>query len=126
MAERPTAAELIEAVREFLERDLMSALEGRLVFHTRVAVNALGIVERDLQLGAAHATAERSRLLGLLGHDGDLDDLRAELAAAIRSGALDDRRTEVLAALRKTTEEALTVANPKYLGPQQPDSDKLG
>ena len=42
--DRPTAAELVDAVTEFLERDLQPALEGRLGFHTRVAVNALKIV----------------------------------------------------------------------------------
>ena len=40
--DRPTAAELVTAVREFLERDVMAATEGRVQFHTRVAVNVLG------------------------------------------------------------------------------------
>ena len=46
--DRPTAAELVAAVREFLERDVMAATEGRVQFHTRVAVNVLGMVEREL------------------------------------------------------------------------------
>ena len=40
----PSAAELVEAVREWLERDVMAATEGRLRFHARVAVNVLSIV----------------------------------------------------------------------------------
>ena len=40
----PDAAGLVEAVREFLERDVMTATEGRVQFHTRVAVNVLGMV----------------------------------------------------------------------------------
>ncbi len=40
--DRPTAAELVQAVREFLERDVMPATEARVQFHTRVSVNALG------------------------------------------------------------------------------------
>ncbi|MDQ1374233.1 MAG: hypothetical protein QOJ09_1571, partial [Actinomycetota bacterium] len=51
----PTAAQLVEAVREFLERDVMAATEGRVQFHTRVAVNVLGMVERELALGPAQA-----------------------------------------------------------------------
>ena len=50
---RPTAEELVEAVREFLEKDVMSATEGRVQFHTRVAINALNTVQRELELGAA-------------------------------------------------------------------------
>jgi Domain of unknown function (DUF6285) len=122
MAERPTTVELVEAVREFLERDVMSAVEGRVAFHTRVAVNVLGVVERELRLGTDHAAAEQARLVALLGHDGDRDDLRRELAAAIRSGDLDDRRAEVLEALQATAADGLAVANPKYIG--DPTADR--
>ena len=51
-------------------------------FHTRVAVNVLGIVERELTLGPELAPAERARAAALLGHDGDVDALERELAAA--------------------------------------------
>ena len=59
--DRPTAAELVAAVREFLERDVMEATEGRVQFHTRVAVNALGMVERELEQSAAMAAEEGAR-----------------------------------------------------------------
>ena len=51
MREQPTAPELIEAVREFITRDLAPTLTGRLAFHARVAANALAIVARELELG---------------------------------------------------------------------------
>ena len=117
MAERPTAGELLEAVREFLEHDALPALEGRPAFHARVAINTIAIVERELALGPANDAAEQARLSTLLGHGGELDSLRAEVSSAIRSGALDDRRAEVLDALRASIRAALAVANPKYLGP---------
>ncbi len=44
----PSSAELLEAVREWLERDVMSSTEGRLRFHARVAANVLATVEREL------------------------------------------------------------------------------
>lgn len=119
MAERPTAAELVEAVREFLERDVADRLEGRVAFHVRVAINALGIVERELAGGAALDAAEQARLVALLSDDGDLESLRRGLAAAIRAGDLDSRRTELLEALRATTTERLAVTNPRYLGPDR-------
>ncbi len=45
---RPTAAELVAAVAEFLEADVREATGGQVNFHARVAANALRIVEREL------------------------------------------------------------------------------
>ena len=36
----PTAAQLVEAVREWIEKDLMTASDPRTKFHARVAANA--------------------------------------------------------------------------------------
>ena len=105
----PTAAGLVEAVREFLERDVMTATEGRVQFHTRVAVNVLGMVQRELEDGPAIAAAHAARLAAL-GFSSE-----AELAAAIREGALDDRYAEVKAVVWETVREKLQVANPGYL-----------
>jgi hypothetical protein len=107
----PSAAELVVAVREFLERDVLPIGEGRVKFHTRVAINVLGMVERELALGpeqdAAHA-----RRLAALGVDGD-----AALAAAIRAGEFDDRDDELRTALLESVRDKLLVANPRYLSP---------
>ena len=106
----PTAAQLVEAVREFLERDVMAATEGRVNFHTRVAVNVLAIVERELTLGPEHREAAAQRL-GELGFEDE-----AALAAAIRSGSLDDRWDEVKATVWELVRDRLAVANPRYAG----------
>src|SRR5258707_230431 len=105
----PAIADLVSAVREFLEREAMPALEGRLKFHTRVAANALAIVERELALGPALERTHRPRL-ARLGFETD-----AELAAAIRSGVLDDRYAEIANAVRDSVADKLAVANPAYL-----------
>lgn len=104
----PTAQQLVEAVREWLERDVMAATSGRLQFHTRVAVNVLAMVERELESGAAQA-AEHARRLGALGVADE-----AELAAAIRDGRLDDRLDAVRDAVFATVVDKLRVANPGY------------
>ena len=62
-------------MREFLERDVMPAVEGRVAFHTRVAVNALGMLEREADLGPALDAEEHERLADLLGHDGSVREL---------------------------------------------------
>ena len=82
----PGADELVRAVREFIERDVMGATDGRVRFHARVAVNVLGMVERELAMGPSQREAHAAALAQL----GMADD--AELAAAIRDGRLDDRR----------------------------------
>jgi hypothetical protein len=119
--DRPTAAELVRAVREFLEADVMTATEGRVQFHTRVAVNALGMIERELTDGPGFVAAERLRAAALLGHaesdEADARDLEVELAAAIRDGSLDDRLDAVRDHVRATVREKLLVANPGYLPP---------
>ena len=105
--DRPTAIELIEAVREYLERDVMAATDGRVQFHARVAINALNIVQRELEhpdLVGAH-----SERLQALGFESD-----AELAAAIRRGDLDDRYDEVKAAIKRSVDDKLRIANPNY------------
>jgi hypothetical protein len=109
--DHPTAAELVEAVREFLEGDVMGATEGRVRFHARVAARALAIVERELAVGPGQAEAHAARLAAL----GVADD--AELAAAIRSGSLDGRWDRVAATVRATVADKLAVANPRYAEP---------
>jgi len=55
---RPTASELLEAVREYLLGSVMSATSGQVAFHARVAANVLAIVGRELELGPVPAPAE--------------------------------------------------------------------
>jgi aminoglycoside phosphotransferase (APT) family kinase protein len=105
---RPTAAELTEAVREYVE-GLMERDDGVSGFEARVARNALGIVERELQLGPAIAAAHAARLAGL----GYTDD--AALGAALRAGNLDTTWRRVAPALAASAWDQLLVANPSYL-----------
>jgi len=116
MQDLPTAAELLEAVREFLDADVFPALEGRKRFHTRVASNVLAIVERELRQGPAADAAESQRLEALMPDaTGTLAERNAELAKRIREGTLDADRAALLAHLRATTRDKLAIANPKYL-----------
>jgi hypothetical protein len=117
--DRPTAAELVVAVREYLERDVMTGTEGRLAFHARVAANVLAMVERELTIGPALDAEEHAGLVSLLGHDGTIRELTGELAARIRDASLDDRRPEVVAHVRAGVLAKLAVANPTY-AEQQP------
>lgn len=103
---RPTAAELVEAVREYVADDVSSATEGRVRFHARVANNVLATVQRELELGPAMARSHAARLAAL-GVDSD-----AELAAAIRDGRFSS--AEVERTVAETVLDKLRVANPDY------------
>jgi uncharacterized protein DUF6285 len=106
---RPTAAELVAAVADFLDSDVRDALRsdgrladaGQVAFHARVAANVLRTVEREL-------TDDRAAP-DLLGYPDE-----AGLAAAIRAGDLDGRADDLLPCLRDVVRHRLTIAHPGY------------
>ncbi|MFI6737393.1 DUF6285 domain-containing protein [Nonomuraea sp. NPDC050451] len=103
----PTASQLVAAVRDFLQSDVLPAVDGRVRFHTRVAINVLGMVEREISLGPEQAREHAARLAAL----GMADD--AELAAAIREGRIEDDHA-LVTALEQAVRAKLAVANPAY------------
>lgn len=109
---RPTAAELVAAVAEFLDTDVRAATApgnanaGAVNFHARVAANALRMVERELLAAEPNDALSAMRRLGC--------DNEATLAAAIRAGDLDGRADEVTACLRALVKHRLDVAHPGY------------
>jgi hypothetical protein len=107
--DRPTASELLQAVKEWMEQDLMAGVDGRLAFHVRVAMNMLDIVDREIALGAPMEARHEDVLRGL----GVASD--AELSLKIRAGDFDAGLSGLLAALRPVVEDKVRVANPKYL-----------
>ena len=104
---RPTAAELVGAVAEFLETDVREATTGQVNFHSRVAVNALRMVERELL-----AEGDADGVVAALADVGCRDE--AELAAAIRAGEVDGHSGQVQSALRALVGRRLSVAHPGY------------
>jgi len=112
---RPTAADLLAGVADYLERELLPTLDGRHRYHVRVAANALKIIRRELEQGPALNDAEHQRLAALLGRDGSLDALNRELARRIRDGeiALDD--PALLDHLKRSIADALAINNPKWV-----------
>jgi Domain of unknown function (DUF6285) len=95
VSDRPSAGELAGAVREFLETEILPTLgDPRLRFRTLVAMNALGIVERESPPPAPAAAED------------------AALAARLRIG---DVRPHDLDALKRRVAKKLRVASPRYL-----------
>src|SRR5260370_9004116 len=84
----PKAAVVLVAAVKYLESELMPTLDGYHRFQTRVTVNVLNTVRRELELRTTQAQAERSRLIPILGHDGDVEALSVELAENLPPGPL--------------------------------------
>jgi Domain of unknown function (DUF6285) len=97
MPDRPNAAELIEAVFEFLAGEVLpTADDQRLRFRTLVAMNALGIARRELESPSNTVLLDQGQL--------------ADLAARIRAGEGAE-----LALLKAHVAEKLRISNPAYL-----------
>jgi Domain of unknown function (DUF6285) len=96
VSERPTPEELAAAIEEFLAGEILPTLEDhRLRFRMLVALNALGIVQRELaKLPAEDDAGQR------------------ELAARIRAGEV---QPNTLARVKAGVEERLRIASPRYL-----------
>ena len=129
MQDRPTALELLAAVRGFLE-ELGAGLEGRRRFHALVAANVLQIVERELRGEEEQLARQWDRLAALLGVDASskplalsalrtaVRALETRLAERIRAGDADagEFADRVRAHVRTTVVEKLAVANPRFAG----------
>jgi len=96
VSDRPTAQELTEAIEEFLAGEILPTLsDHRLRFRLLVAMNALGIVYRELaSLPAKDDAGQR------------------ELARRIRAGEVPPG---TLAQVKADVEARLLVASPRYL-----------
>jgi hypothetical protein len=128
--DRPTALELLAAVRSFLEDDLVPGLEGRRRAHALVAATVLAVVERELAGEEEQLARQWMRLAGLFALDlahrpqglGELRaavcELETRLAGDIRTGVVDApaHAGSVRAHVRTTVLEKLAVANPRFTG----------
>ncbi|OYN75900.1 DUF6285 domain-containing protein [Mycolicibacterium sphagni] len=103
---RPTAAELVAAVAEFLEGDVRANTTGSVNFHALVAANVLRTVEREL------LDENAPEPLAALAQLGFADE--KALAAAIRAGDLDDRTDETVSCLRTLVRHRIAIAHPGY------------
>jgi hypothetical protein len=127
--DRPSAQELLDAVREFVTAELLPTIsDARLRFRTLIAANLLDMLRRELGLEPDLLAAEYARLAALLGKQrpapadarelaAAVAELQRALCALIRAGrAPDGSLTAVLAGVRGKLE----IANPRYLADFEP------
>jgi hypothetical protein len=96
----PDQAQLLEAALHYLEHELLGDLQGEHRFKTRLAINALRIVQRE-QLVIGLPIAQR--------------EPEFELAQQIRAGDIALHDARLLQQLEVSLRQALSINNPKWL-----------
>lgn len=114
MLDQPRGADILDAVARLLRDTLMPKLPPELVFQARVAANAVDLVAREMRQGPGAEGEARERLRGLLGHDGELPALEAELSERIRAGQLGLQTPGLFEHLWETTLSKMAIDQPTY------------
>ncbi|HTR63102.1 MAG TPA: DUF6285 domain-containing protein [Candidatus Binataceae bacterium] len=110
----PSTTTLLQAAVKYLEDELMPTLKGYHRFKTRVTANVLNTVRRELEMRGKQAAAEHDRLVAILGHDGEVEELSRELAKKIRAGSVKLDDPKLRAHISQSLRDALEINNPKW------------
>ncbi len=132
MQDHPTVAQLLDAVRRYLEEEIVPNTDGRRQFLARVSANTLQIVLRELEAEEEHLEREWAgleRLLGPMARPATRAELRAalrarneELCRRIRAGEADggEWSRRVWEHVRTVVRDKISVTNPGFLAPASP------
>jgi len=113
----PKASILLSAAAKYLEEELLPTLTDYHRFQTRVTVNILNLIRRELELHEGQAASERHLLAELVGRDAELATLSMDLATRIRSGAIALENPALRSFIRQSLNDALTINNPRWPNP---------
>jgi hypothetical protein len=115
MQDRPTAAELLDSVAEYLFAELRPEVPRGQRFKVLVAANVCAVVAREIRAGETPDQDDLALFGELLGKE--VDDVHAaatELWERIRSGELDDRIDDLAPRLAEHVRRKLEIARPGY------------
>jgi len=135
MQDQPTATQLLEAIADFLLKEVLPIVQEdeALAYKTLVSWNMLGVVGREIRQGRLLLEQEKDRLAvffpaqsGPTGSQpdqmpGPADDLEKQvqrynelLAARIRSQGLSIQDRAVWDAVKESVRERIVVTNPRF------------
>jgi hypothetical protein len=109
----PKTEELAKAVAGWID-ELRPSLDPRNAFLARVAVNVLGVIQRELTLGPAAEGRAVAGMAGVLGHSGDFAALNAELCERIRAGEFTVETPGLLSVLTTMARDQVAIDQPNY------------
>lgn len=126
MQDRPDAPALLDAIADFLLKEVLPAVRhsDALSYKALVSWNMLGVVSREIKDGETLLNAELKRLCEFLKKPLSMpatareklalaQSLNADLAEKIRSEKIGPANKEVLSLVRQGLVEKLQIANPR-------------
>lgn len=125
MQDRPHDTEILQAVGDYLERELMPELEGPLRYRTLVALNLVRILQRELKQGTSYLLRERDRLCRLMDMSAEelipgplseqVEDLNQQLIMELQAPDIDaDFERRSWATLMEITRDKIAIVKPGY------------
>ena len=114
MQYRPTAAELLSTIGDLLDDEVLPVVPEALQHKVRVAANLARILEREARLAPGALEREHDLLAGLLGHQGELEDLRSELTKRLRAGDEPEFERDAWEVLVAVARDDLAIAKPGH------------
>jgi hypothetical protein len=115
MQSTPPAADIVASVISFLQDVAVPGLSGRDAFDAKVAVRALGIVQRHLALAdPSQAREMRGLQLLLPQQEGSVEILTELLCEGIRQGHVDLNTPGLADHLWNVTLDKLAIDQPTY------------
>jgi hypothetical protein len=120
--DRPDAAELLDAVAEYLFAELRPRVPAEERFRVLVAANVCAVVAREIRAAEGPLRDDLALFADLLGEEPATADrldaavraAQTELARRIRGGEMDDRLQQLAVALRDHLARKLAIARPGY------------
>lgn len=128
MQDRPDAIILLEAIQDFLMKDVMQlAKEDDFAsYKTLVSWNMLGVVSREIKLGGKYLDQEVQRLsaflkkslseqnLTYLEKQQYCSNLNKELSSFIKENKVDNSNSEVWNMVKQSIQEKVEISNPRF------------
>ncbi|EMN46271.1 DUF6285 domain-containing protein [Leptospira weilii] len=127
MQDKPTSADLLEAIQDFLMKEILPQFKDKefLSYKTLVSWNMLGVVSREIRSGEELLDKELSRLVGILNKNlanpSTLNEKKAlahawniELRDKIRKEKLSSENLQYWNHVKETVKEKVEVINPRF------------
>ncbi|HBS04030.1 MAG TPA: hypothetical protein DEA96_03620 [Leptospiraceae bacterium] len=128
MQDRPDAADLLEAVGDFLKKDILPAVrnDDLLSYKTLVSWNMLGILAREVKVGGRSLAVDINELAALLNRtppEPSLDypgaveqarKMKEELSTEIRKNKAGSPDSPYWQYARESLKRKLEISNPRF------------
>ncbi|MDI7237783.1 DUF6285 domain-containing protein [Leptospira santarosai] len=127
MQDKPTSADLLEAIQDFLMKEVLPQFKDKelLSYKTLVSWNMLGVVSRDIRSGEEALDKELGRLVELLDKSSVFPstlnekkklahDWNMELLDRIRKEKLSSENSRYWNHVKETVKEKVEITNPRF------------